>query len=350
MIDRIQGQNILLVGDISTAFKESNLADLKQYRSCASLLDAVEMSSTSHFSKIAIVMANLRGNITAALRAIRQADSDTEILLLAQMHQEPQAIKLVQTRLNGTTLADGYEICPADISLFYDTCPTEQIPEQKETFIEKACDDLSHDRSVKDKIEKLEELATVDELTGLKNRRYIWEFGNQVIERAKKENEKVTLLVFDIDDFKKYNDIYGHSVGDEILKQAAILIKHCCRNHDVVGRIGGDEFVAIFWDDPQGKNTPSSERRITAAEHPREPIFISKRFRSELSKTGLTSLGTEGKGELTISGGLASFPLDGMTIKELFQSADKALYEAKRSGKNSIYLVGKAAENIEDIK
>ena len=221
-------------------------------------------------------------------------------------------------------------------------------------------------------------MATEDDLTGLKNRRYIWEFSRQIIEHAAKVSGRVTLLVFDIDNFKHYNDLYGHSAGDEVLKQAAVLIRRCCREHDVVGRIGGDEFAVVFWDDPQRKargvprtamvqGGPASgaERRSARAEHPKEAIFIAKRFVRELEKaelgpyfvheqvdnmgTQLHLLGPEGKGVLTISGGLASFPRDGSTIQELFQQADKALLEAKHSGKNRIYLVGKPQSDITDI-
>jgi two-component system cell cycle response regulator len=199
-------------------------------------------------------------------------------------------------------------------------------------------------------------LATEDDLTGLKNRRYIWEFSRQIIEYANKENVRVTLLVFDVDDLKKYNDIYGHHAGDEILKQAAVLMRRCCRGHDVVGRIGGDEFAVIFWDDPQHKRTAaptkSQERRSAHADHPAEAITIAKRFVKELSKaefSAFSGLGPEGKGVLTISGGLASFPRDGQTIEQLFQQADKALLEAKRSGKNRIYLVGKPQSDITEI-
>ena len=122
-------------------------------------------------------------------------------------------------------------------------------------------------------------------------------------------------------------------------------MRRFCRSHDIVGRIGGDEFAVIFWDEPQAKpvGAPAEgvERRSARAEHPKEAIFIAKRFvraveKSELS--ALAGLGPEGKGVLTISGGLASFPRDGSTIQELFQQADKALLEAKRSGKNRIYL------------
>jgi diguanylate cyclase (GGDEF)-like protein len=201
------------------------------------------------------------------------------------------------------------------------------------------------------RIKQLEKLATEDELTGLKNRRYIWEFSRQVIEHAGKENGRVTLLIFDIDNFKHYNDVYGHLAGDEVLKQAAVLMRRCCRGHDVVGRIGGDEFAVVFWDrqSTEVRSQKAENRRQTLAEHPKEAIFIAKRFRRELGRAELHLLGPEGKGVLTISGGLASFPRDGAMIQELFQQADKALLEAKRSGKNRIYLVGKPKNDIADL-
>jgi GGDEF domain-containing protein len=101
------------------------------------------------------------------------------------------------------------------------------------------------------------------------------------------------------------------------------------------------------------------------ADHPKEAIFIAKRFVSELEKvshprmflsgagfggSAFSGLGPAGKGILTISGGLASYPRDGATIQELFQRADEALLEAKRSGKNRIYLVGKPPSDITDTQ
>jgi PleD family two-component response regulator len=205
------------------------------------------------------------------------------------------------------------------------------------------------DYSAAMRIKQLEKLATEDELTGLKNRRYIWEFSRQIMEHAGGENGRVTLLVFDIDYFKHYNDMYGHSAGDEILRQTAGLIKRCCRPHDVVGRIGGDEFAVVFWDGPAHKSVTESERRSLQVDHPREAISIIMRFRKELEKAQISLLGPEDKGALAISGGLASFPRDGSTAKELFEQADNALLEAKRSGKNRIYLVGKPESDIADI-
>ncbi len=157
--------------------------------------------------------------------------------------------------------------------------------------------------------------------------------------------------MFDIDDFKQYNDTYGHSVGDEILKQASILIKKCCRSHDVVARMGGDEFAIIFWDNSAQKPVKGkTERRSGQSDHPREALFIAKRLKNEIKKADLDMLGPEGKGTLTISGGLASFPNDGDTAEEVFEKADQALLDAKKSGKNRIYLVGKPQNNIDSIE
>jgi len=196
-------------------------------------------------------------------------------------------------------------------------------------------------------MKQLEKLATEDELTGLKNRRYVWEFCSQIIERVREDSGRVTLLLFDIDDFKHYNDVYGHAAGDEILQQAAVLMRRICRPHDAVGRIGGDEFAVVFWDGPKRESAGvEAERRSAAADHPREAIFIAERFRREFNRSELHMLGPDGKGVLTISGGLASFPRDGSTIQELFRQADTAMLEAKRSGKNRIYLVGRPKNDI----
>jgi len=203
---------------------------------------------------------------------------------------------------------------------------------------------------VEERLQYLERLATTDDLTGLKNRRYLQEFARQILDRARRTTGRVTILVFDIDNFKHYNDEYGHQTGDEILRQAAILVRRCCRPHDVVGRIGGDEFAVVFWDDPHSAaGDVAKERRSATAEHPTEAISVAKRFQQALGNADLHLLGPQGEGVLTISGGLASFPRDGSTVEQLFERADHALLEAKRSGKNRIYLVGEPRSDIADI-
>ena len=343
-------RNILLIGDVGRAFLDVDAATETCSEICADMPEAIDIAARKNFAAIAIVMSGISVKLSSGLKALRD-NCDAKIILLAQMYEEPIAIHLVNSTYNGTSLADDYFICPIKPDILYESVTSAGDQGKVETAPSAAIDTTTETR-----IRQLERLATEDDLTGLKNRRYIWEFSRQIIEYAKKENVRVTLLVFDVDNLKQYNDVYGHYAGDEILKQAAVLMRRSCRGHDVVGRIGGDEFAVIFWDDPQQKRaaapSKSDERRSANADHPAEAIIIAKRFVKELSKAGFSSfggLGPEGKGVLTISGGLASFPRDGETIEELFQQADKALLEAKRSGKNRIYLVGKPQSDITDI-
>jgi len=344
-------RKILLVGDVGRAFSDVNALTGARSEICADMGQAIDTTADNSFAVIAVVMSGISAGLSSGLKALRD-NCNSKIVLLAQMYEEPIAIQLVGSTYNGTRLADDYFICPLGADGFYESVMADRGPS-----VAGPAPSATVDTTTETRIRHLERLATEDDLTSLKNRRYIWEFSRQIIEYARKENGRVTLLVFDIDDFKRYNDVYGHCTGDEILKQAAVLMRRCCRSHDVVGRIGGDEFAVIFWDDPQRKRaaaaSDSEERRSTNADHPAEAIVIAKRFVEELSKAEFSTfdgLGPEGKGVLTISGGLASFPRDGENIEHLFQQADKALLEAKRSGKNRIYLVGKPQSNITEIE
>jgi two-component system cell cycle response regulator len=336
---------ILLIGDINRAFLDAEAIRRLPCEIRTNMLDAIEIAAKNNFAAIVVVMSGASIRLASALKALRDVNGDAKIILLAQVHEEPAAMQLVGSACNGAALADDYLICPIQTDRFYESIMSTpgQLPTQ-------VAAPVTVD-ATKERMKQLEKLATEDELTGLKSRRYIWEFSRQIIERARGENRKVTLLIFDIDNFKHYNDVYGHSASNEVLKQAAVLMRRCCRGHDVVGRVGGDEFAVVFWDDPRRKSLKEeTERRSAAADHPKEGIFIAKRFIKELGKAELHLLGPEGKGVLTISGGLASFPRDGSTIGELFDQADKALLDAKRSGKNRIYLVGKPQSNIADVE
>ena len=326
---------ILLAGNISSAFLDSRAAERLECALCDNISDAADEAKKSDFRLIGVVMPPGSVGLTAALGSLRQACGNSKIILLAQMYQEPVAIKLTGPDWANTKLADDYLICPVVAADFYKFVQKDVTETSDDT-----AQAVAEDAKTAARIKELERLATEDDLTSLKNRRYIWEFARQIIEHAKAQDGQVTLLIFDIDDFKHYNDKYGHPAGDEILKQAASLMKRCCRTHDVVGRIGGDEFAVVFWDDPQRKYDQGTAERRSAAQHPREGLFIAERFREQMEKTDFDLLGPDGKGILTISGGLASFPHDGSNAQELFKNADTALLEAKRSGKNRVYLVG----------
>lgn len=179
----------------------------------------------------------------------------------------------------------------------------------------------------------LRHLAVTDDLSGLYNRRYFDHFLHRIILRAADERFRVTVMIFDIDNFKHYNDRYGHMVGDAIIRDVAMLMRRCTRPHDVVVRFGGDEFAVIFWD--------NEEPRQPNSEHPHDALVMAERFRDEMSRHAFASIGPRARGRLTISGGLASFPWDGKDADSLLGKADEALLQAKRSGKDRILLVGK---------
>jgi two-component system cell cycle response regulator len=146
----------------------------------------------------------------------------------------------------------------------------------------------------------------------------------------------VTVLLFDIDDFKSYNDRYGHEVGDKLIREVAVLLRRCTRECDIVVRYGGDEFAVVFWD--------AEKQRVPGSEHPQEPIELATRFCQAIAQHDFECLGSDAPGPVTISGGLACFPWHGNTRERLIAAADEALLTAKRTGKNRIHLAGKADE------
>jgi diguanylate cyclase (GGDEF)-like protein len=175
-------------------------------------------------------------------------------------------------------------------------------------------------------------LALIDPCSGLPNRRYLHQKLDDILEQAARDHFAVTVLLFDIDNFKNYNDTFGHATGDEVIRHTGELFRRQCREQDVVTRYGGDEFAVVFWD-PQGPRAPGSK-------HPGSALSVLDRVTNSLAREPFAPLGSDGSGKLTISGGLATYPWNATTREELIQKADEALLNAKRAGKNRIYLVG----------
>ncbi|MEX2216746.1 MAG: GGDEF domain-containing protein [Phycisphaeraceae bacterium] len=170
-------------------------------------------------------------------------------------------------------------------------------------------------------------MAMRDELTGAWNRRYFNRFLRMVLQRAEGDRSTVTLLLFDIDDFKHYNDAFSHAAGDEILRETVALMKAVVRDQDIVARIGGDEFAVIFWD--------AEAPRRANSRHPTDVVKIAERFRKAMQTHRFPKLESV-EAPLTVSGGLASYPWDGKSPEELIAKADAMATQAKRDGKNAI--------------
>jgi diguanylate cyclase (GGDEF)-like protein len=170
----------------------------------------------------------------------------------------------------------------------------------------------------------------VDDLTGAFNRRYFDRFMAAALAQAKRDRHALTLMVFDLDDFKSYNDRWGHPAGDDILRETVRLLRSVIRPSDRVCRIGGDEFAVVFYE-PTGPRDPGSRP-------PDDPHRIAQRFQQQIREHRFPKLGGCAPGSLTVSAGIATYPWDGRTPAELVLRADQLALESKRAGKNAITM------------
>jgi diguanylate cyclase (GGDEF)-like protein len=160
--------------------------------------------------------------------------------------------------------------------------------------------------------------AHTDSLTDLWNHGYFQRLLGAEIERAKATDKPMSLIMLDIDDFKIYNDKLGHQAGDKILKNLAGLLRNQSRKMDYTCRYGGEEFTVIL---------PHTDKK--------EAFFIAERLRENIEKYYFNHEEILPHKKLTVSLGIASFPVDGSTPSELIAASDKALYQAKHKGKNT---------------
>ena len=166
---------------------------------------------------------------------------------------------------------------------------------------------------------RLEELATTDGMTGLMNRRTLLDVAAQKIRAARRFSKPLSILVCDIDFFKRVNDTHGHDVGDQVIKGFADALRRVKRDIDVVARIGGEEFVYLCEETTDKGGFQLAERIRIEIE--------AMRFVTE-----------QGELRVTASVGVATFPAAGHDWESLFKCADEALYASKRGGRNRVTL------------
>jgi len=171
---------------------------------------------------------------------------------------------------------------------------------------------LELENQLREKNQLLEYMSYHDTLTNLPNRRLLEEFAEKMLTLAKRENKPLSILFMDLDRFKPINDVYGHQMGDEVLKLVAKRLEKFARSSDIISRYGGDEFVILAYDCSKQDATALAERLVKAIE---EPMKIDQ----------LTP-------QLSASVGIATFPEDGGELTKLIRLADERLYMAKKSG------------------
>jgi diguanylate cyclase (GGDEF)-like protein len=188
---------------------------------------------------------------------------------------------------------------------------------------------IGHAQDITDS-QKMEETLHMqvaqDPLTKLFNRRYLEDAMTREIRRAVRRKRSVAVLMIDVDHYKRYNDSYGHAVGDQVLVMLANFLKNGIRAEDMACRIGGDEFALVL-------NEATAEGARGRAE-----VLCEKVRELSILDSGRVIAG------FSFSVGVASYPENGRTLAELLESADKALYRAKETGRNRVCVADRVTE------
>jgi diguanylate cyclase (GGDEF)-like protein len=177
--------------------------------------------------------------------------------------------------------------------------------------------------------QRTKELSARDDLTGLFNRRYFFEQLEKEIQRARRYRRVFSLLMMDLDDFKRYNDTHGHLRGDEVLREVARLLLGTTRRADVVARFGGEEFVVLLPEiDDQGAEV------------------VAEKIRSAVELYPFAGRSTQPGGAMTVTVGLATYPEDSDEGMGLLDAADRALYAGKLAGGNRVHAPLRHGERV----
>jgi diguanylate cyclase (GGDEF)-like protein len=169
-------------------------------------------------------------------------------------------------------------------------------------------------------LERAKRRALIDELTGAYNRRFLEEaLAKLVVPDDRRRGQVLSLMVIDLDHFKKVNDTYGHQVGDLVLKTVAQTLHRTLKESDVLARYGGEEFVVVL------------PRTDTAG-----AVAVAERLRIAVAGLSLRKLAPVAPERVTISVGVATYPIHATTVAELIRTADEALYQSKSQGRNRV--------------
>ncbi len=169
----------------------------------------------------------------------------------------------------------------------------------------------------------MEQLAVTDGLTMVYNHRYFQERLEKEVRRAERHNLSLSLMMLDVDFFKRYNDTYGHPKGDIVLKKITDILRETVRDIDIIARYGGEEFVIIL---------PETVHR--------DSLHIAERVRKRVESFKFPGENEEDEVHLSVSIGLTTYPsFKAKNRADIIDQADKALYRAKENGRNQVCAV-----------
>ncbi|MCM8709423.1 sensor domain-containing diguanylate cyclase [Clostridium sp. SYSU_GA19001] len=165
--------------------------------------------------------------------------------------------------------------------------------------------------------QNIHHVAYHDTLTDLPNRRFLYEYLNKAFARSKRNNQGLSILFLDLDGFKDVNDKYGHEAGDILLKQVSQRLKNNIRENDIASRLGGDEFLIVLENSDKNQTLQIADRIIKSVSEP-------------------YTLNNNDSVFFTVSIGISLYPQDGNNPEILINKADKAMFSAKKRGKNDV--------------
>jgi diguanylate cyclase (GGDEF)-like protein len=166
---------------------------------------------------------------------------------------------------------------------------------------------------------RMKQQANIDVLTGLYNRRFLEDYTRKLFAIARRRAQPVGLIMLDLDHFKSFNDVYGHEMGDRILRHFAKTVTDSMRETNLAARYGGEEFVVVL---------PDTDLKSC--------LLVAERIRKAVMSMVVPSTTEKPLPPLTVSLGVAVFPDHGQTLEEVVQASDKAMYESKRMGRNRV--------------
>ncbi|MEM7301211.1 MAG: PleD family two-component system response regulator [Pseudomonadota bacterium] len=308
-VDQKRGK-ILVVDDLAASY-ERMVRTLSPDHEVAVSIDphSALLDATDDEYELLIISLALQGfdalRLCSQLRAVERTRS-VPILLVTNPQDEATLTRAVDLGIND------YIIRPID--------PNELKARVKTQLRRKRYND-----QLRDNVQQTMRMAVRDGLTGLNNRRYFESHMEANFSKAQINNQPLSLLMLDIDHFKSVNDVHGHAVGDDVLREFARRLSKNVRTHvDMACRIGGEEFVVIM---------PKTDVRLAQV--------VAERMRREMAAHPFIVEGGSKQIAVTVSAGIATMEGEDDTIDRMMKRADDALYEAKKTGRNKV--VAKAA-------
>jgi diguanylate cyclase (GGDEF)-like protein len=184
-----------------------------------------------------------------------------------------------------------------------------------------------NEEKIRDLLQKTQEMSVTDGLTNLYNQTHFFLLLRLQLKKSQRYHTCFSIIMFDVDHFKNYNDNNGHLKGSEVLRQIGDIMRRCFRSSDALAKYGGDEFVIIL---------PESDK-VGA-------LLAADRLREVVEEEPFEGRQQQPLGKITLSLGISSYPEHGSTLEELLDRADKALYSAKKAGRNRTVLYSEDLE------